>query len=831
MKQVIFLEAIQKGDIILFESRILKISVFLPSVFDSGGKTRMDGPEIIAHVKRDEFGQWETQSLKDHLEGVAKLAGDFAEEFGNRDWGELIGFWHDLGKFVPDWQRHIRKAAGYDPEAHLETRGNRVNHSAAGAILAFKRLERCPSIARALAYPIAGHHSGLPDWNPEGAPGETLPERVFKAPFNQDLETKDMEQIEKQAQADLFLNKPIPRSAPMKVETLTRDKTKEKLHLWVRMLFSCLVDADYLDTEAFMNKGKSLDRMGYASLPELKRRFDCFMERKQRDAKNTPINQKRQEILSQCRKKAELEPGIFTLTVPTGGGKTLSSMAFALEHALAHEKRRVIYAIPYTSIIEQTAKVFKYGTDRDEEIEKLVKSGKPGLFGEENVLEHHSNIDPEKEDARSRLAAENWDAPIIVTTNVQLFESLFAFKTSICRKLHNIVNSVIILDEAQMLPPEFLKPILSILKALVENFGVTIVLCTATQPVMTGKIGTGQALFDGLEQTTEIIDSCLDDDDSFRRVSFYFPKTKDPVRLEWVDLAEELGKIHQVLCIVNTRKDCRELHSLMPEGTLHLSALMCGEERSVQINEIKKKLDRGEPVRVISTQLVEAGVDIDFPVVYRAMAGLDSIAQAAGRCNREGSLNRSGKIGRVIVFNPLKPAPPGLLRKGEEACLEILEKRSLESLDGEVFSEYFQAFYARVNDMDKPKFVDRLVNEAWGVMLPEFKFQFRSFAQDFRMIDDQAQKGVVVFYENPLNGRSSRSLIEELRKKGPNRDLYRKLQRFTVSLPQREFEKIRQAGMVEEIHGLFVQCCEGLYKEGLGLLAEKDKWCNEPLFA
>lgn len=791
----------------------------------------MNYPEIIAHVRKDKNGRWETQTLEDHLFGVAKLAGDFAEEFGNRDWGELIGFWHDLGKFVPDWQKHIRKSAGYDLDAHVETLGDKVNHSAAGAILAFKKLEKCPPIARVLAYPIAGHHTGLPDWYPGSAKGETLPERLFRDPLDQELETRDIEQIEREPQAREFLNKPIPKSAPMNVEKFFRDKTKENLHLWVRMLFSCLVDADYLDTESFMDQGKSFDRVGYTSLSELKRRFDCFMERKQRDAKDTPINRKRQEILSQCRGKAKLEPGIFTLTVPTGGGKTLSSMAFALEHALSHGKRRVIYAIPYTSIIEQTAKVFKYGTDKDEEIEKLAKSGTPGLFGEENILEHHSNLDPEKEDARSRLATENWDAPIIVTTNVQLFESLFSFKISTCRKLHNIVNSVIILDEAQLLPPEFLKPILSLLKGLVESFGVTIVLCTATQPVLTGRIGTGQTLFEGLDQTTEIIDSGLDDD-SFRRVSFHFPKAKDPERVEWIELATELAQIHQVLCIVNTRRDCRELHSLMPEGTLHLSALMCGEERSVRINEIKVKLDRGESLRVISTQLVEAGVDIDFPVVYRAMGGLDSIAQAAGRCNREGRLSGSGKLGRVVVFNPPRPAPPGFLRKGEETCLQILGNGNVETLDGEIFSEYFRSFYGRVNDLDKPRFTDQLVKEAWGEVSPEFKFQFRSFSQNFRMIDDQVQKGVVVFYENPLNNkRSSRLLVEELRKKGPDRKLYRKLQRFTVNLPQREFETIRQAGMVEEIHGLYVQCCDGLYKEGFGLLADKSQWCNEPLIA
>jgi CRISPR-associated endonuclease/helicase Cas3 len=791
----------------------------------------MDRPEIIAHVKKDEIGQWETQTLKDHLEGVAKRAGDFAGEFGNRDWGELIAFWHDLGKFVPDWQKNIRNATGYDPEAHLETLGNRVNHSAAGAILAFKKLEKCPPLARVLAYPIAGHHTGLPDWNPECARGESLPKRLFKDVFNQDLETKDIEQIESEPQSEVFLSKPIAKSAPMNVEKLSRDKTGEQLHLWVRMLFSCLVDADYLDTEAFMDPQKNLERAGYCSLSELKERFDFFMERKGREAQDSPINRKRQGVLALCREKAKLPPGIYTLTVPTGGGKTLSSMAFALEHALSHGKRRVIYAIPYTSIIEQTAKVFKYGTDRDEEIEQSIKRGIPGLFGEENVLEHHCNLDPEKEDARSRLAAENWDAPIVVTTNVQLFESLFSHKTSACRKLHNIANSVIILDEAQLLPPEFLRPILSVLKGLVENFGVTLVLCTATQPALTGKIGSGQAVFEGLENASEIMDTPLGADDAFRRVSFHFPDTKNSEGREWADLAEELTQFEQVLCVVNTRKDCRELHSLMPEGTLHLSALMCGEERSDLINVIKKKLKAGDPLRVISTQLVEAGVDIDFPVVYRAMAGLDSIAQAAGRCNREGVLNRFGKLGRVVVFNPPKLAPPGLLRKGEEACLEVLGSGRVEALDEKVFSEYFRAFYGKANVLDKPRFTDRLVKDAWGERFPEFKFQFRSFAQDFRMIDDQSQHSVVVFYENSSKGRSGSSLIEELRKKGPSRSLFRKLQRFTVSLPQGEFERIRQAGMVEELHGLYVQCCNGLYQNGLGLMTEKDGWCKETLFA
>ncbi|WP_216593057.1 CRISPR-associated endonuclease Cas3'' [Thermanaerovibrio velox] len=425
--------------------------------------------------------------------------------------GNVLGFWHDLGKFLPAWQGYIRKETGYDVEAHLETLGGKVQHSRAGAVLAFKKLRKCPAVARVLAYPIAGHHTGLPDWDYESAGGETLQERIFDPrdlnPDEKKLETRDIDQIEREPQAIEFLDKPIPKSAPMSVEKPLRGKPRESLHLWVRMLFSCLVDADYLDTESFMDRDKSLERSGYASLAELKDRFDRYIDYKQRHAKDTLINRRRREILSKCRQKAELEPGIFTLTVPTGGGKTLSSMAFALEHALAHGKRRIVYAIPYTSIIEQTAKVFKYGTDRDEEIEEMVNRGVPGLFGEENVLEHHSNLDPDRESPRSRLAAENWDAPIIVTTNVQFFESLFACKPSSCRRLHNIVNSIVILDEAQLLPPEFLRPILSVMRSLVDHFGVTFVLCTATQPALTGKIGAGQAEFEGLDGTVEIIDT------------------------------------------------------------------------------------------------------------------------------------------------------------------------------------------------------------------------------------------------------------------------------------------------------------------------------------
>lgn len=763
--------------------------------------------DFIAHVRKEMDGRWVTQSLQDHLNGTAKMSGDFASEFGNRDWGEILGYWHDLGKFLPAWQRYIRRETGYDIDACIEGSNSRPNHSTAGAVLAFDSLKGRP-VARLIAYGIAGHHAGLPDWYPDDAGGD-LQNRIYKNPIEALLDKDELEAIWKIPEAKEFLEKKFPTSAPIVT------KNKEHLHLCVRMLFSCLVDADFLDTEKFMNPEDHGERGTYLPLYQLKERFDRFMQEKK---SNTEINKKRNEILKQCRLKAKLAPGFFSLNVPTGGGKTLSSMAFALEHALqpGKEKRRIIMAIPYTSIIEQTAKVFKYGTDDDEEITKRIKEGR-FLFGEDQVVEHHSNLDPDREDSKSRLASENWDAPIVVTTNVQLFESLFASRTSSCRKLHNLVNSIIILDEAQMLPPEYLKPIVSVLRGLVEYFGVTVVLMTATQPALEGRIGSAPNEFDGIENIIHIIDDPESLARHFRRVEITPPNLD--VRLEWDDLAAKLQKHKQVLCIVNTRSDCRKLHALMPEGTIHLSAFMCGEERSEVISGIKARLRDGKPIRVVSTQLVEAGVDIDFPVVYRALAGLDSIAQAAGRCNRENTLAKKGTLGKVVVFNPPKSAPVGMLRKGEDACKTILRTRSGLELAPTVFTEYFRYFYTSLNGFDKPGFHNRLVKEAG-----EFKFQFRTLAQDFQMIDDVAQRSIVVWYKNEKTGINSKVFIDKLRYGGTSREIIRKLQRFIVNVPLHMFNRIQENDYIEEIHGYWIQKDENLYKPGLGLLGNESDW-------
>lgn len=726
----------------------------------------------LAHVRRD----GETlipHDLHEHLLGVGHRAEEYAGAFCSADWAKVAGIWHDLGKYSTEFQKRIKALSGYgdDPaSAHLEGRVGRVDHSTAGAQYA---IQRFGLHGRILAYLIAGHHAGLPDWHTSDTRGAALKVRL-----------DDGSHLER------ALNQLIPPDILSQTQPTSPSLgNKEGFALWVRMLFSCLVDADFLDTEAFMDADKEARRSKTPQLSELLPRFNSYMEANFADAPPTRVNEIRTEVLRQCRKKADESPGCFSLTVPTGGGKTLSSLAFALEHAERHGKRRVIYAIPYTSIIEQTANVFR------------------DVFADA-VIEHHSNLDPEMETVESRLAAENWDAPLIVTTNVQFFESLFAARTSRCRKLHNIVNSVVVLDEAQLLPPEFLQPILDVMNLLVRHYGVTFVLSTATQPAL-GTLKTFQRTLRGLDQVREIIGDPDALNRDLARVAYTLPADYHQPET-WDDVAEQLWEHPSVLAIINSRADARELHRRMPEGTVHLSALMCGEHRSRVIASIKERLRAGDGVRVVSTQLVEAGVDVDFPVVYRALAGLDSIAQAAGRCNREGSLER----GRVIVFVPPKPAPPGPLRRAAETTVSLLTGQSGPAFDAALFQAYFSRFYMDASSLDKEKITELLTPQ--GGNDDPLKVQFRTAAQHFRLIEESGYQSVIVRYGD------SPGLIGRLQKEGPERWLMRKLQRYTVSLPNHQFQKLSNNGDVKEIWpGMFAQTSGVSYHPELGLLVDE----------
>ena len=636
--------------------------------------------------------------------------------------------------------------------------------------------ERFGAAGRVLAYLIAGHHAGLYDWF------GGLDVRLDSVDSRDELN----EALAENPPADILDHgtfTPDLRAIP---------GGKDGFALWVRMLFSCLVDADFLDTETYMDLGKSAQRGNWPDVQNLLEQFDSFMTDKTASADPTPVNQLRADILRQCREKAFDAPGLFSLTVPTGGGKTLSSMAFALEHAKRYNKRRIIYVIPYTSIIEQTADILR------------------GIFGDA-VIEHHSNAeaDPDKENSKSRLACENWDAPIVVTTNVQFFESLFAARTSRCRKLHNIVDSVVVLDEAQLLPAEFLQPILDVLNLLTQHYGVSVVLSTATQPALaTREYFDAKNNMRGLKNVREI----MDDPDALyaklERVKVRLPADWN-TPISWGVLAGEIRQHNRVLTIVNRRNDARELWDLMPEGTLHLSALMCGEHRSQVIGDIKARLQAGTSTRVVSTQLVEAGVDVDFPVVYRALAGLDSIAQAAGRCNREGRLEK----GEVVVFVPPKPAPPGLLRKGEDACRSVLHGHTGQPLERSLFAKYFERLY-HACDLDAQGIVELLKVDGQTLAT-----NFRTAANKFRLIQDEDSAPIIVRYRG-MDGNDSKvdTLLNTLKKDGPKRWLMRQLQRYTVTVHSREITKLLSQGDIgEAIPGLYVQISDWLYHPNLGL--------------
>lgn len=624
--------------------------------------------DFYAHsVEGEPVEEW--HKLEEHLIGTAKLSAQFAAEFGCGEWGYLAGLWHDLGKYSEDFQKMLRDSA----DAHIETKPGRVDHSTAGAIHAIKKLDKA---GRIFSYLIAGHHAGLADWQTDTAGSKSLVQRLQNIELFNKLPFSDIP------------NRITEQSLP-KQKFLTR----EGHALWIRMLYSCLVDADFLDTEEFFEPEKAKLRGGYPSLNESLSLFKSYMADKQAKADNTFINKQRADIFIQCVTKSFHEPVIFTLTVPTGGGKTLSSMAFALNHAVKFGKKRIIYVIPYTSIIEQTADQFRQ------------------IFGDA-VVEHHSNIDvndESKENVKSRLACENWDAPIIVTTSVQFFESLFSNRSSRCRKLHNIINSVVVLDEVQLLPPEYLNPILHVIKELHRNYKVTFVLSTATQPAFTPH-KSNDYNFEGVADTVEIIENPLSLHRTFKRVKVNVPEDL-MTPITWEDLASELSQHSSVLCIVNRRDDCRTLYELMPdkgEKTFHLSALMCGEHRSRVIKQIKERLKDKIPTRVISTQLVEAGVDLDFPIVYRAIAGLDSIAQAAGRCNREGLLEK----GRVFVFSPPSKIPAGYLRQSAEIGRRLLADKREDVLSPHRFEMFFKELYwLQGSNLDKHDILKDLVTD------------------------------------------------------------------------------------------------------------------------
>lgn len=729
--------------------------------------------------------RWE--ELGEHLEKVALSAAEFSSVFDAKEWGYLAGRWHDLGKYSEAFQSYLCASAGVEDPHRSEIQG-KVDHSTAGA----QHAARLGSPWCLLAYCIAGHHAGLPD--NEGGAGS------LSARLNKIVGPIDA------APGGLLEGLPLPSP---RLQAGSSQRAGFALAFFTRMLFSCLVDADFLATEEFMSPGRAaLRAKPRSSVGPLLARLDHHLGEMRGCAADTAVNRSRREVLAQCRDKAKLPPGLFSLNVPTGGGKTLSSLTFALAHAAAHGLRRVVYAIPFTSIIEQTADVFRHAL---------------GDLGDE-VLEHHSNLepdDPKRQSERSRLAAENFDAPLVVTTNVQLFESLFSSRPSRCRKLHRLARSVIILDEAQALPPRLLAPTLAAIDELVRNYGATVVLCTATQPAIEKRDRFGI----GLEGVRPIIEDprALHDGMRRTRVEQSGPLTKDQV-------VERLRAERQVLCVVNSRRHAADLLKLLGDSqALHLSASMCAAHRSEAIAEIRRRLDPAvnEPCRVVSTQVIEAGVDVDFPAVYRAIAGLDSIAQAAGRCNREGRLaddHGNPQRGRVVVFDydaHQYPTDP-LIARGAERFREIAPDHAADLLAPAAVEAYFRLHYWQQGG-DDGRGWDRGREHA-SVMkcfARDKKIglhaQFRVADEAYRLIDD-AQTPILVPY-----GPRGRELIAELERMPDPPDptklrhFDRAAQRYIVGVFDRGLAALCEKGVLLKHLDRYYLGNSEAYDERLGL--------------
>lgn len=761
----------------------------------------MTNREPVAHVTLRE-NRPVYHALNEHLCCTAEIAAGFAEGFDSGSWAFLAGLWHDLGKYRASFQEKLSRAV--DTDAHIEGRDSRVSHSHAGAQHAIDQLG--PGAGSLLAMLIAGHHAGLPDRHSSDGNNSSLATRLASTMAKD--ECRDVAGAEVPAE----ILKPAVR--PEAIPSVGA----EGYALWLRMLFSCLVDADFLDSERFFSPERFAQRGRFPDMAALHEAYVRHMDRlTSAAAADSMVNQQRASVLAQCLNKGRdtaLAPGFFRLTVPTGGGKTLASLGFALEHALTHGRRRVVYAIPYTSIIEQTARIFR---------EVFAP------LGDDIVLEHHSNLDVDKhnENHISRIATDNWDAPLIVTTNVQLFESLHAARTSRCRKLHNLVGSIIVLDEAQMLPRDFLSPVLRVLKLLVAQYKVSVVLCTATQPMLsTRKSPVGQhTLLDGIDTAHDLIDDSPSLFAALDRVNFNWP-TDLQTETSWEALAKEILGHDCALVIVNRRRDARELHAQLADpDAVHLSALMCAEHRSTVIDQIRERLrarrngsDR-RPLRVISTSLVEAGVDLDFPVVFRALAGLDAIAQAAGRCNREGGLPHKGQL---YVFVAPGGLPPGTLKQGVQATSAMIKTGRIGArLLPSHFDEYFDRYYGQDDKYDVQGIAE---------LLKPDRSALRTAAERFRLIDDKGQSVIVQYRPEGKDESPVPGWLSALQADDKASWARRKLQRYTVTVPEKEWEKLVRNGDIEERCGLWV-ALPVRYDPALGLLPSKDHGPDEGYFA
>lgn len=696
--------------------------------------------KFLAHTKdgKNFTGEENTQTLQDHLYNVSKYAEFFSNDFEAGEIGALLGLVHDLGKYQTKFQDRIR---GHSV---------RVDHATEGARLLS---EKWNELGWLHGMVVSGHHTGLKD----SGSGTNKSDDTYSSRINNYLGEK----------VDFSQEIKLPNFTPKKINC---DKATMSFALatYFKMLFSCLVDADWTDTEEYV---KDIKREGIPyNIEQLAAKLTAGIPKNN----GSEINTIRAEILTDCTNAAKEEQGIFTLTVPTGGGKTLSSLAFALEHARLHGLKRVIYVIPYTSIIEQNADVIA------------------GILGAQYVLEHHSQAD-ESYDAENgqddldnnlgkqmKWASENWDIPVVLTTNVQFFESFFSNKPSKTRKLHNISKSVVIFDEAQMLPRELLSPSMYAISELVMNYKVTAVLCSATQPAISQYKYQKLALKEMIRDPQVLANK-------LKRVNYEVIGKKNDE-----EILQILADNPRSMCIVNSRKHAYALFQLAKEdenlgSVYHLSTLMHSKHRRKVLAEVKEKLKSAENVILIATSLVEAGVDIDFPMVMRSIAGIDSIIQAGGRANREGKLDK----GRVLVFEPtseMGKIPKSILSM-VSITQEVIRKLGEEAFENRGVQMYFENLY-RASSSSNILDVKNILAE-FEVKGNQYKFNFETVAKKYKIIEDNTKIVIVNISED------TNHLVQELRKNIFRRETIRKLQQYSVSVYKHEYEKLKAENALE----------------------------------
>lgn len=705
------------------------------------------------------------QPLKEHLENVAKLCEDFIKPVSNLEIGTVLGYLHDVGKYSDDFQRRIRGEK------------IRVPHADAGARILeeYYRSTKNP-IYRLLTHVVYGHHSGLHDY---GTPAKGMCKQL-KGPSTDVSAWKEEIEI-------------LPTIGPQDLKLKLRGKEEIfgfTLQFYTRFLLSCLVDADRIDAQNFPNQEATKAMAVNVQMEMLKERYDQHMTRLARNARASHLNQIRNAILKNCLDKGRQKNGMYSLTVPTGGGKTLSSLGFALTHAVTNKQKRIIYAIPFTSIIEQNASVFTE------------------VLGKEHVLEHHSNYEnpynKQEELIKFQLAQENWHEPVIVTTNVQFFESLFSHKATKVRKLHNIAQSIIILDEIQSLPNKYIKPCLMALNELVVNYGCTVVLCSATQPEY-----HKNKLFLEEVSVEEIVENPSRLFEELKRTEEHYIGDQT---IE--DIVDKISVDRQALCIVNTKKHARELfeHLKGEENCFHLSTNMHPNHRKAVLSTIRQLLKDGKKCKVISTQLIEAGVDIDFPIVYRSITGIDSIVQAAGRCNREGKLDK----GLVYVFKPEE----NYIGKEYLALIasigEMLLKKEEDFLALTSISKYFvQLFDVTNQNLDYYHIIQLCSN---GIQNPhDIRFDFEEISTNFKFIDNQGYS-LIIPTEECVN-----ALLEQMRFTHSIQAIMRKLAPYTISVKKYELDALEEAGALRIVEGSLIVLDDlKFYSENLGLVIKKE---------